>query len=260
MEWKVTILWPIIVRPNDESNFSRDKMCSVKKERLVLQWDQLKLKSCEKKNKYILSMFLQWAIGAEPFTGCDNTWYRKNFQSHNEAIRNIISFQLINSLWSLKRVYPLKNFECSITQISHYATKQFAFCCSRNSKLFIRSPESHIIFLPFSYHIQSHDIPEWMKRSIFHGNIILFLLMIVMISELIKWCFLKQTVRIIYFRKENFNYFCHCQENLQCICSEWSSAQVSWCVAYCMRYMIHSNKFEHKEYLEVFIHWIAKKK
>ena len=43
-----------------------------------------------------------------------------------------------------------------------------------------------------------------MKLSIFQGNFILFSLMIVMMYDLIKWCFLKQSIRLIIQKKDYF--------------------------------------------------------
>jgi len=97
-----------------------------------------------------------------------------------------------------------------------------------------------------------------MRLSIFQGNFYSFShCWLSRCTTSLNDPFLKQSVRLI-FQKQAFNFFCHCKENHHFICSEWSSAQVRWCVAYCMRYLIHSNKFEHKKYLEVFIHWISK--
>ena len=105
---------------------------------------------------------------------------------------------------------------------------------------------------------------ERMILSIFNGNFILFSFMIALMYDLIKWCFLKQFVWLIFQKKASTSFFflSFSRESLMylfwvIICT---SVLMRWCLAHCMRYMISSNEFEHTEYLKVFIHWISKKK
>ena len=106
-------------------------------------------------------------------------------------------------------------------------------------------------------HSKSKHI-ERMRLSIFHGNFILFSLMIASMYNLIKWCFLKQSVRLIFHKKSSTFFLSLSRESpmylfwvIICTC-----VLVRWCMVHCMWYMIRSNEFKHTEYLEVFIHWI----